>query len=85
MTREDMISSTSTNAVREAYIRHRTRHLDDLDGVVRFFEGASFDMWLQGELARVWDEGFDEASDDLGKSQMMADMGQDLNPYRRTE
>lgn len=31
---------------------------------------------------RAWDEGFDEASDDLGRSQMMSDMGEGLNPYR---
>lgn len=39
--------------------------------------------WMPGLFAHIWDEGFDEASDDLGRAQMMADMGEDLNPYRK--
>lgn len=42
-----------------------------------------FDRWLDSVKAKAWDEGFDTASDDTGLSEMMADLGEDLNPHRK--
>lgn len=51
-----------------------------VDEMPEFVESLKY--WMPGLFAPIWDEGFDEASDDLGRSQLMADMGEDLNPYR---
>lgn len=36
-------------------------------------------------LAEVWDAGFDEASDDIGRAQLLADCGESTNPYRKSD
>lgn len=35
--------------------------------------------------AEAWDAGFDEASDDIGRAQMMRDLGESGNPYIEQE
>jgi len=56
-------------------------HIVGIAETVHLLESARED--IKNAFIEVWDEGFDEASDDIGRAQMMADMGEGLNPYRR--
>mgnify|MGYP003606964392 CR=1 FL=1 len=46
------------------------------------FKAEEFDRWLRAVKAEAWAEGFDEASDDTGRDEMMHDMGESLNRFR---
>ena len=50
--------------------------------VGQVFKVEEFDRWLRAVKAEAWAEGFDEASDDTGRDEMMHDMGESLNPFR---
>lgn len=56
-------------------------HIVGIAETQRLLESARED--IRNAVIEVWDDGFDEASDDLGRAAMMADMGEDLNPYRK--
>lgn len=67
----------NTEEVRRAYYDRRFMETKNGAGLVE-----EFDAWLKEEKAKAWDEGFDEAMDDIGASASMAEHGGSTNPYR---
>ena len=62
---------------------------DWYDKAVRLFDDIEPVWWARTaenrrELQRkAWNEGFDEASDDLGRAEFMESYGESTNPYRK--
>lgn len=70
--------------------RDRTFGADFSAGTVQFFRDQSagdWDAWIAEHdrqvAERAWNEGFDEAMDDIGAAESMAEHGESTNPYRR--
>lgn len=74
-----MTEQSIRDDIRTAYIRPA----DIFGGYGAEHRAELFDAWERRIRAEAWDEGFDEASDDIGRSQMMRDLGESNNPYRK--